>query len=146
MKKILIVDARSYASAVTNRARGGGCEYAEYYPCPSSHCFLVRIFVVIFYWFFKKQRYHRIGLFRENVCYYQRFIRLNRVQKLLANVLSRLWLLVKISEHCSCQTAQLSVVCYNCCHKFEYLKEITANEHVIAVFLFNDFIWLLCLK
>ncbi|XP_053697624.1 myotubularin-related protein 3 isoform X2 [Sabethes cyaneus] len=31
-KKILIVDARSYASAVTNRARGGGCECAEYYP------------------------------------------------------------------------------------------------------------------
>lgn len=33
VKKILIVDARSYASAVTNRARGGGCECAEYYPC-----------------------------------------------------------------------------------------------------------------
>lgn len=33
VKKILIVDARSYASAVTNRARGGGCEWAEYYPC-----------------------------------------------------------------------------------------------------------------
>lgn len=32
-KKILIVDARSYTSAVTNRARGGGCEYPEYYPC-----------------------------------------------------------------------------------------------------------------
>ncbi|XP_037035693.1 myotubularin-related protein 3 isoform X13 [Bradysia coprophila] len=32
-KKILIVDARSYTSAVTNRARGGGCECAEYYPC-----------------------------------------------------------------------------------------------------------------
>ncbi|XP_058455879.1 myotubularin-related protein 3 isoform X2 [Malaya genurostris] len=31
-KKILIVDARSYTSAVTNRARGGGCECAEYYP------------------------------------------------------------------------------------------------------------------
>lgn len=31
-KKILIVDARSYASAVTNRARGGGVECAEYYP------------------------------------------------------------------------------------------------------------------
>lgn len=31
-KKILIVDARSYASAVTNRARGGGCECPEYYP------------------------------------------------------------------------------------------------------------------
>lgn len=30
-KKILIVDARSYASAVTNRARGGGVECAEYY-------------------------------------------------------------------------------------------------------------------
>lgn len=35
VKKILIVDARSYASAVTNRARGGGCECAEYYPCAS---------------------------------------------------------------------------------------------------------------
>ncbi|KAG4070158.1 hypothetical protein HA402_003848 [Bradysia odoriphaga] len=32
-QKILIVDARSYTSAVTNRARGGGCECAEYYPC-----------------------------------------------------------------------------------------------------------------
>lgn len=31
-KKVLIVDARSYASAVTNRARGGGCECPEYYP------------------------------------------------------------------------------------------------------------------
>ncbi|KAG5673821.1 hypothetical protein PVAND_003835 [Polypedilum vanderplanki] len=31
-KKILIIDARSYASAVTNRARGGGVECAEYYP------------------------------------------------------------------------------------------------------------------
>ncbi|XP_059612654.1 myotubularin-related protein 4 isoform X4 [Phlebotomus argentipes] len=31
-KKILIVDARSYTSAVTNRARGGGCECIEYYP------------------------------------------------------------------------------------------------------------------
>lgn len=33
VKKILIIDARSYTSAVTNRARGGGCECAEYYPC-----------------------------------------------------------------------------------------------------------------
>ncbi|KAJ6636385.1 Myotubularin-related protein 3, partial [Pseudolycoriella hygida] len=33
VKKILIVDARSYASAVTNRARGGGCECPEYYAC-----------------------------------------------------------------------------------------------------------------
>lgn len=32
-KKILIVDARSYTSAVTNRARGGGCECPDYYPC-----------------------------------------------------------------------------------------------------------------
>uniref|UniRef100_A0A1B0GAE2 Lateral signaling target protein 2 homolog n=1 Tax=Glossina morsitans morsitans TaxID=37546 RepID=A0A1B0GAE2_GLOMM len=32
VKKILIVDARSYTSAVTNRARGGGCECIEYYP------------------------------------------------------------------------------------------------------------------
>lgn len=27
----MIIDARSYASAVTNRARGGGCECTEYY-------------------------------------------------------------------------------------------------------------------
>ncbi|EDV34820.2 uncharacterized protein Dana_GF19035, isoform B [Drosophila ananassae] len=33
VRKILIVDARSYTSAVTNRARGGGCECIEYYPC-----------------------------------------------------------------------------------------------------------------
>lgn len=32
-QKVLIVDARSYTSAVTNRARGGGCECIEYYPC-----------------------------------------------------------------------------------------------------------------
>ncbi|XP_052751987.1 myotubularin-related protein 3 isoform X3 [Galleria mellonella] len=31
-QKLLIVDARSYASAVTNRARGGGCECQQYYP------------------------------------------------------------------------------------------------------------------
>lgn len=31
--KLLIVDARSYTSAVTNRARGGGCESIDYYPC-----------------------------------------------------------------------------------------------------------------
>lgn len=30
--KLLIIDARSYASAVTNRARGGGCECPQYYP------------------------------------------------------------------------------------------------------------------
>ncbi|XP_050666457.1 myotubularin-related protein 4-like isoform X2 [Leptidea sinapis] len=30
--KLMIVDARSYTSAVTNRARGGGCEYQQYYP------------------------------------------------------------------------------------------------------------------
>lgn len=30
--KLLIVDARSYTSAVTNRARGGGCECPQYYP------------------------------------------------------------------------------------------------------------------
>ncbi|XP_045503305.1 myotubularin-related protein 4 isoform X1 [Colias croceus] len=30
--KLLIVDARSFASAVTNRARGGGCECQQYYP------------------------------------------------------------------------------------------------------------------
>lgn len=33
VRKILIVDARSYTSAVTNRARGGGCECIDYYPC-----------------------------------------------------------------------------------------------------------------
>lgn len=32
LKKLVIVDARSYTSAVTNRARGGGVECAEYYP------------------------------------------------------------------------------------------------------------------
>ncbi|XP_064099234.1 myotubularin-related protein 4-like isoform X3 [Macrobrachium nipponense] len=32
IKKVLIVDARSYATAVANRARGGGCECPEYYP------------------------------------------------------------------------------------------------------------------
>ncbi|XP_045469511.1 myotubularin-related protein 4 isoform X2 [Harmonia axyridis] len=30
-KKVLILDARSYAIAVANRARGGGCECPEYY-------------------------------------------------------------------------------------------------------------------
>ncbi len=30
--KVLIVDARSYAAAVGNRARGGGVECEEYYP------------------------------------------------------------------------------------------------------------------
>ncbi|RZF47301.1 hypothetical protein LSTR_LSTR009792 [Laodelphax striatellus] len=33
-KKLLIVDARSYGTAVANRVRGGGCECPEYYP----HC------------------------------------------------------------------------------------------------------------
>ncbi|XP_039298034.1 myotubularin-related protein 4 [Nilaparvata lugens] len=33
-QKLLIVDARSYSTAVANRVRGGGCEYPEYYP----HC------------------------------------------------------------------------------------------------------------
>ena len=32
MRKVLIVDARSYAAAVGNRARGGGVECPEYYP------------------------------------------------------------------------------------------------------------------
>lgn len=32
LQKVLIVDARSYATAVANRARGGGCECPEYYP------------------------------------------------------------------------------------------------------------------
>ena len=31
-QKMLIVDARSYATAVANRARGGGCEFPQYYP------------------------------------------------------------------------------------------------------------------
>ncbi|KAJ1524366.1 hypothetical protein ONE63_010867 [Megalurothrips usitatus] len=31
-KKLLIMDARSYTTAIANRARGGGCEYPEYYP------------------------------------------------------------------------------------------------------------------
>ncbi|CAL7942733.1 unnamed protein product [Xylocopa violacea] len=31
-KKVLIVDARSYTTALANRARGGGCECPEYYP------------------------------------------------------------------------------------------------------------------
>ncbi|XP_044260545.1 myotubularin-related protein 3 isoform X1 [Tribolium madens] len=31
-KKVLIMDARSYTTAVANRARGGGCECPEYYP------------------------------------------------------------------------------------------------------------------
>ncbi|XP_066291568.1 myotubularin-related protein 3-like isoform X1 [Branchiostoma lanceolatum] len=30
--KVLIMDARSYAAAVANRAKGGGCECPEYYP------------------------------------------------------------------------------------------------------------------
>lgn len=29
---MLIVDARSYTTAVANRARGGGCEFPQYYP------------------------------------------------------------------------------------------------------------------
>ncbi|KAI1293543.1 Myotubularin-related protein 3 [Halotydeus destructor] len=32
-KKLLVVDARSYPAAVANRAKGGGVECAEYYPC-----------------------------------------------------------------------------------------------------------------
>lgn len=31
-KKVLIMDARSYTTAVANKARGGGCECPEYYP------------------------------------------------------------------------------------------------------------------
>lgn len=31
-KKLLILDARSYTAAVANRAKGGGCEFPEYYP------------------------------------------------------------------------------------------------------------------
>ena len=32
LKKVLIVDARSYIVGVGNRTRGGGVEYPEYYP------------------------------------------------------------------------------------------------------------------
>ncbi|XP_014664007.1 PREDICTED: myotubularin-related protein 3-like isoform X2 [Priapulus caudatus] len=32
MKTVLVLDARSYTAAVANRAKGGGCECAEYYP------------------------------------------------------------------------------------------------------------------
>lgn len=32
LQKLLIIDARSYAAAVANRAKGGGCECQEYYP------------------------------------------------------------------------------------------------------------------
>uniref|UniRef100_A0A8C8ZVP1 phosphatidylinositol-3,5-bisphosphate 3-phosphatase n=1 Tax=Prolemur simus TaxID=1328070 RepID=A0A8C8ZVP1_PROSS len=32
LAKLLILDARSYAAAVANRAKGGGCECPEYYP------------------------------------------------------------------------------------------------------------------
>ncbi|GFG28834.1 hypothetical protein Cfor_03049 [Coptotermes formosanus] len=32
LQKVLIMDARSYTTAVANRARGGGCECPEYYP------------------------------------------------------------------------------------------------------------------
>ncbi|XP_066508495.1 myotubularin-related protein 3 isoform X2 [Hoplias malabaricus] len=32
LQKLLILDARSYAAAVANRAKGGGCECPEYYP------------------------------------------------------------------------------------------------------------------
>lgn len=31
VKKMLIIDARSYAAALGNRAKGGGCECPEYY-------------------------------------------------------------------------------------------------------------------
>lgn len=31
-QKLMILDARSYAAAVANRAKGGGCECPEYYP------------------------------------------------------------------------------------------------------------------
>ncbi|XP_069616212.1 phosphatidylinositol-3,5-bisphosphate 3-phosphatase MTMR3 isoform X1 [Ranitomeya imitator] len=31
-QKLLLLDARSYAAAVANRAKGGGCECPEYYP------------------------------------------------------------------------------------------------------------------
>lgn len=30
--RMLIIDARSYSAAIANRAKGGGCECAEYYP------------------------------------------------------------------------------------------------------------------
>lgn len=31
-QKLLVIDARSYTTAVANRARGGGCECPDYYP------------------------------------------------------------------------------------------------------------------
>ncbi|XP_050407864.2 myotubularin-related protein 3 [Patella vulgata] len=32
-KKMLLIDCRSYGAAFANRAKGGGCESADYYPC-----------------------------------------------------------------------------------------------------------------
>ncbi|XP_059490567.1 myotubularin-related protein 3 isoform X2 [Neocloeon triangulifer] len=46
-KNVLIVDARSYTTAVANRARGGGCECPEYYPkCDISFMNLANIHAV----------------------------------------------------------------------------------------------------
>ena len=39
LKKVLIVDARSYIVGIGNRTRGGGVEYPEYYPT-SEICFM----------------------------------------------------------------------------------------------------------
>lgn len=41
-QKLLILDARSYAAAVANRAKGGGCE------CPGKHTYL--LFVYFYYY------------------------------------------------------------------------------------------------
>jgi myotubularin-related protein 3/4 len=47
LQNVLIVDARSYTTAVANRARGGGCECPEYYPrCDISFMNLANIHAV----------------------------------------------------------------------------------------------------
>jgi myotubularin-related protein 3/4 len=47
LQSVLIVDARSYTTAVANRARGGGCECPEYYPkCDISFMNLANIHAV----------------------------------------------------------------------------------------------------
>ncbi|CAD5120875.1 DgyrCDS9423 [Dimorphilus gyrociliatus] len=43
MQKMLILDLRSYASAIANRAKGGGSEYTEYYNCEIQYLNLVNI-------------------------------------------------------------------------------------------------------
>lgn len=43
MQKMLILDLRSYAAAIANRAKGGGSEYPEYYNCEIQYLNLVNI-------------------------------------------------------------------------------------------------------